>query len=95
MNVIISGNSFDESSQMKPLRSTSTAGGGGVGGSLAPSGGGGESRNQEFDTSFDASNGGEAFDDDEDVVYTLQGGKSPLPPSKEQDVLDSSLRYDL
>lgn len=86
------GNSFDESSQMKPLRSTSTAGGGGVGGSLAPSGGGGESRNQEFDTSFDASNGGEAFDDDEDVVYTLQGGKSPLPPSKEQDVLDSSLR---
>ena len=91
MNFIISGNSFDESSQMKPLRSTSTAGGGG---SLAPSGRGGESRNQEFDTSFDASNGGEAFDDDEDVVYTLQGGKSPLPPSKEQDMLDSSLRYD-
>jgi len=85
------GNSFDESSQMKPLRSTSTAGGGG---SLAPSGRGGESRNQEFDTSFDASNGGEAFDDDEDVVYTLQGGKSPLPPSKEQDMLDSSLRKD-
>ena len=72
MNFIISGNSFDESSQMKPLRSTSTAGGGG---SLAPSGRGGESRNQEFDTSFDASNGGEAFDDDEDVVYTLQGKK--------------------
>ena len=92
MYIIISGNSFDESSQMKPLRSTSMAGGGGVGGSLAPSGG--ESRNQEFDTSFDASNGGEAFDDDEDVVYTLQGGKSPLPPSKEQDMLDSSLRYD-
>jgi len=63
------GNSFDESSQMKPLRSTSTQGG-----------------NPDFDTSFDASNGGgEAFDDDEDVVYTLQGGKSPLPPSKEQD----------
>jgi len=70
------GNSFDESSQMKPLRSTSTQGG-----------------NPDFDTSFDASNGGgEAFDDDEDVVYTLQGGKSPLPPSKEQDMLDSSLR---
>jgi len=51
------------------LRSTSTQGG-----------------NPDFDTSFDASNGGgEAFDDDEDVVYTLQGGKSPLPPSKEQD----------
>jgi len=66
------GNSFDESSQLKPLRSTSTAGG-----------------NPDFDTSFDASNGG---DDDEDVVYTLQGGKSPLPPSKEQDMLDSSLR---
>merc|ERR1711988_765261 len=44
----------------------------------------------DFDTSFDASNGGEAFDDD--VVYTLQGGKSPLPPSKEKDMLDSSLR---
>ena len=70
--LLFSGNSFDESSQMKPLRSTSTAGGGG---SLAPSGRGGESRNQEFDTSFDASNGGEAFDDDEDVVYTLQGKK--------------------
>ena len=65
---------------MKALRSTSTAGG-----------------NQDFDTSFDASdiipsNGGEVFDDDEDVVYTLQGGKSPLPPSKEQDMLDHSLR---
>ena len=64
---------------MRALRSTSTAAG------------------QDFDTSFDASdiipsNGGEVFDDDEDVVHVLQGGKSPLPPSHEQDRLDNSLR---
>ena len=75
-------NSFDDSSQMRALRSTSTAAG------------------QDFDTSFDASdiipnNGGgghEVFDDDDDVVHVLQGGKSPLPPSQEQDRLDNSLR---
>ena len=75
------GNSFDDSSQMRALRSTSTAAG------------------QDFDTSFDASDiipnngtGAEVFDDDDDVVHVLQGGKSPLPPSPEQDRLDNSLR---
>ena len=80
--------SFDESSNMRPLRSTST--GGGIG--------------NDFDTSFDASdiipnlnNGRSAssMDDDDDVVHILQGGKSPLPPSEAQDRLDNSLRYDL
>ena len=79
--------SFDDSSNMRPLRSTST--GGGIG--------------NDFDTSFDASdiipnnNGrsGSSMDDDDDVVHILQGGKSPLPPSEAQDRLDNSLRYDL
>ena len=78
--------SFDDSSHMRPLRSTSTAGGAG----------------HDFDTSFDASDiapnnngrsgGSSVFDDDEDVVQVLQGGKSPLPPSEAQDVLDNQLR---
>ena len=64
---------------MRALRSTSTAGGG-----------------QDFDTSFDTSdicpnNGEEVFDDNDDVVHIL-GGKSPLPPSKEQDALDEISR---
>ena len=74
---------------MRPLRSTSTAGGAG----------------NDFDTSFDASDiipnersngrrsGSSVFDDDDDVVQILQGGKSPLPPSEAQDRLDNSLRY--
>ena len=84
--MLIQGNSFDESSQIRALRSTSTNAG------------------EYFDTSFDASdiipsNGGnEAFeeddvdnnDDNDDVVHIL--GKSPLPKSREQDMLDNSLR---
>ncbi len=71
---------------MRPLRSTSTAGGG---------------AGNDFDTSFDASDilpnnngrsGSSLFDDDDDVVHILQGGKSPLPPSEAQDRLDNSLR---
>ena len=79
--------SFDDSSNMRPLRSTSTAGG---------------QAGNDFDTSFDTSDilpnnngrrsGSSVFDDDDDVVQILQGGKSPLPPSEAQDQLDNSLR---
>ncbi len=79
--------SFDDSSQMRPLRSTSTVGG--------------HDYDTSFDASdiIPNNNGrpggsGEVFDDDEDVVHVM-GGKSPLPPSEAQDRLDDSIRLDL
>ena len=47
----------------------------------------GSGRNPDFDTSFHTSN-----DDNEAAVHTVKGGKSPMLPSKEQDIPDSSLR---
>ena len=47
----------------------------------------GSGRNPDFDTSFHTSN-----DDNEAAVQTVKGGKSPLLPSKEQDMPDSTLR---
>ena len=48
----------------------------------------GSGRNPDFDTSFHTSN-----DDNEAAVHTVEVGKSPLLPSKEQAMPDSSLRY--
>ena len=43
--------------------------------------------NPDFDTSFHTPN-----KDNEAAVQTVKGGKSPLLPSKEQDMPDSTLR---
>ena len=47
----------------------------------------GSGRNPDFDTSFHTSN-----DDNEAAVLPVQVGKSPLLPSKEQNMPDSTLR---
>ena len=44
-------------------------------------------RNPDFDTSFHTPN-----KDNEAAVQTVKGGKSPLLPSKGQDMPDSTLR---
>ena len=48
----------------------------------------GSGRNPDFDTSFHTSN-----DDNEAAVHPVEVGKSPLIPSKEQAMPNSSLRY--
>ena len=48
----------------------------------------GSGRNPDFDTSFHTSN-----DDNEVAVHAIKDRKSPLLPSKEQDIPDNSLRY--